>query len=158
MITFFSHGRGYPCASLENDLRRVAIINRPDALRSPEQNNRTVDRVPQVLTHHQFNNQIKRFLLENFRVLSTDQQTRDIFPQPPFVAYECDLNLRNMLVHSTDHSSTEQYGSCACQLPRCHTCQYISPHTEIRSPNYSFSVRGHFTCQSSNLVYCISCN
>ena len=63
-----------------------------------------------------------------------------------------------MPVHSNDHSSTEQHGSRACQRPRCHTCQYISPDTEIRGTNYSFSVRGHFTFQSSNLVYCISCN
>ena len=91
MLTFFSL-RGYPCPSLENDLRKVATIKRPDVLRSSEQNDRTVDRVPLVLTYHPFNTQIKRFLLQNFRILSTDQQTRDIFPQPPFVAYKRDLN------------------------------------------------------------------
>ena len=46
MLTFFSLGRGYPCASLENDLRRVATINRPDALRLSVQNDGIVDRVP----------------------------------------------------------------------------------------------------------------
>ena len=157
MHTFFSQ-RDYPCSSLENDLRRVATINRPDALRSSEQYDGTVDRVPLVLTYHPFNTQIKRSLLQNFQILATDQQTRDIFPQPPFVAYKRDLNLRNILVRSHDHSSTDQYGSHACQRPRCHTCQYISQDTEIQGPRYSFSVRGHFTCQSSNLVYCISCN
>ena len=158
MLTFFSL-RGYPCSSLENDLRRVATINRPDAVRSSEENDGTVDRLPLVLTYHPFNTQIKWFLLQNFCILlSTAQQTQDIFPQPPFVAYKRDLNLRNMLVHSNDHSSTEQHGSRACQRPRVHTCQYISPDTEIRGPNYSFSVRGHFTCQSSNLVHCKSCN
>ena len=54
MLTFFSL-RGYPCPSLENDLRRVATIKRSDALRSSEQNDRTVDRVPLVLTYHPFN-------------------------------------------------------------------------------------------------------
>ena len=157
MLRFFSP-RGYPCTSLENDLRRVATINRPDAIRSSEQNDGTVDRVPLVLTYHPFNTQIKRFLLRNIHILSTDQETRDIFPQLSFVAYKRDLNLRNMLLHSYDHSSTEQYWSRACQRPRCHTCQYISPDTETRGPHYSFSVRGHFTCQSSNLVYCISYN
>ena len=87
----------------------VATINRPDALRSTEQYDGTVDRVPLVLTYHPFNTKIKRFLLQNFQILSTDQQTRDIFPKPPFVAYKRDLNLRNMLVRSHDHSSTEQY-------------------------------------------------
>ena len=36
MNTFFSHG-GYTGTSLENDLRSVATISRPDALRSSEQ-------------------------------------------------------------------------------------------------------------------------
>ena len=74
MLAFFSQ-RDYPCSSLENDLRRVATINRPDALRSSEQYDGTVDRVPLVLTYHPFNTQIKRFLLQNFQILATDQQT-----------------------------------------------------------------------------------
>ena len=63
-----------------------------------------------------------------------------------------------MLVHSTDHSCTEQCGSHSCQRPRCHTCPYVSPETKIRVPKCYFSIRDHFICQSSNLVYCISCN
>ena len=63
-----------------------------------------------------------------------------------------------MLVHRTDHLCTEQCGSRSCQRPRCHTCPYASPETKIRGPKCYFSIRDHFTCQSSNLVYCISCN
>ena len=63
-----------------------------------------------------------------------------------------------MLVHRTDHLCTEQCGSRSCQRPRCHTCPYASPETKIRGPKCYFSIREHFTCQSSNLVYCISCN
>lgn len=40
----------------------------------------TVDRVPLVLTYHPFNTKIKRFLLQNFRILSMDEQTRCVFP------------------------------------------------------------------------------
>ena len=121
-------------------------------------NDRTVDRVPLVLTYYPFNTQIKQFRLQNYRILSTDQQTRDILPQPPFAAHKRDLNVRNMLVHRTDHLCTEQCGSRSCQRPRCHTCPYASPETKIRGPKCYFSIRDHFTCQSSNLVYCISCN
>ena len=35
---------------------------------------------------------------------------------------------------------------------RCHTCNYISPLTEIQGPKCSFTIPDHF-----NLVYCISC-
>ena len=66
--------------------------------------------MPLVLTHHPFNIHFKRYLLQNFRILSTDQQTRDMFPRPHFVAYQRDLSLRDILVHSTDKSSTDQSG------------------------------------------------
>lgn len=42
-----------------------------------------------------------------------------------------------------------------CQYPRCHTCAHVSPETELRGPRCSFSIQVHFTCQASNLVYCI---
>ena len=50
MLTFFSL-RGYPCASLVNNLRRVSTINLPGALYLAEQNDGTMDRVPLVLTY-----------------------------------------------------------------------------------------------------------
>ena len=58
---------------------------------------------------------------------------------------------------STDSSSTEQPGSHACQRPRCHACEYITPLNDIRGPKSAFTIRDHFTCVSKNLVYCISC-
>ena len=61
-------------------LRRVTAISSPDALRGSEQADTTTDRVPLVLTYHPFNMQVKRYLIQNFNILSTDQQTRDIFP------------------------------------------------------------------------------
>ncbi|KAK2556809.1 hypothetical protein P5673_021016 [Acropora cervicornis] len=156
MMTFFSQ-RGYPLTSLEHGLRRVRTIGRPDVLSGSERGDTPVDSVPLVMTYHPFNTYIKRYLLQHFRILSTDQQTRDIFPQPPIVAYKHDVNLRDILVHSTDSSSTEQPGSHACHRPRCQTCQFITPLTDIRGPKGTFTIRDHFTCTSENLVYCLSC-
>ena len=156
-MTFFTQ-RGYPLTSLEQDLHRVTTIGRPDALTGSERGDTTVDRVPLVMTYHPFNPYFKRYLLQNFRILSTDQQTRDIFPQPPVVAYKGDLSLRDILVHPPDSSSTEQPGSHACQRPRYQTCEFITPLTDIRGPKSTFITRDHFTCTSENLVYCISCH
>ena len=41
-----------------------------------------------------------------------------------YIAYKRDLSLRDILVHSTDSSSTEQAGSHACQRPRCQTLKW----------------------------------
>ena len=57
-MTFFTQ-RGYPLTSLEQDLRRVTIIGRPDALTGSERGDTNVDRVPLVMTYHPFNAHIK---------------------------------------------------------------------------------------------------
>ena len=80
---------------------RVATISCCDALRPSEQSDAIVDRVPLVLTYHPFNTKIKEFLLQNFHILSMDEQTRSVFLQPPFVVFKHDISLRNMLVHCT---------------------------------------------------------
>ena len=79
MMTFFTQ-RGYPLTSIGQDLRRVTTIGRPDALTGSERGDTNVNRVPLVMTYHPFNAHIKRYLLQNFRILFTDQQTQDIFP------------------------------------------------------------------------------
>ena len=123
----FSTQRASPLTSLEQDLCRVTTIGHPDALTGSKQGNTTVDRVALVMTYHPFNTYIKQYLLQNFHILSTDQQTQDIFPQPSIVPYKHDLSLRDILVNSTDSSSTEQPGSHAYQCPRCQNCEFITP-------------------------------
>ncbi|CAH3021419.1 unnamed protein product, partial [Porites evermanni] len=44
-------------------------------------------RIPLVLTYHPLNERIKRILLRNLNILSSDPETRAVFPQPPLVAY-----------------------------------------------------------------------
>ena len=63
-----------------------------------------------------------------------------------------------MLVHSAENSSNGPPGSRACQRPRCQTCEYINPVTEIRGPKCTFTIHDHFSCVSENIVYCISCH
>ena len=162
-MAFFTQ-RGYPLTSLEQGLRRVTTIGRPDGLTGSERGDTTVDRVPLVMTYHPFNTHIKRYLLQNFRILSTDQQTRDIFPQPPIVEHKCDLSLRDILAHSTDISSTEQPGSHTCQRTRCQTGEFINPLTHsLRSrigehlgsvPNHTagFPVAGHFNSAGHSIT------
>ena len=127
MVYFFTD-RGYRLSSLEKDLQRVETISRHDVLRPSDQIDRTVNRVPLVLTYHPFNTKMKRFLLHNVRILSMKEQTQFVFP---FVAYKRDVSLRNMLAHSTDHTSIEQPGSCACQRPRWNSAKYTQQHSTV---------------------------
>ena len=92
MISFFCQ-RGYCAASLQRDL---------DAIQRST-GSRDLSRIPLVLTFP-LSERIKRILLSNFNILSGDPQTKEIFPQPPLVAYRRDRNVRDILVHTADHS------------------------------------------------------
>ena len=139
-MTFVTQ-RGYPLTSLAQDLRRVTTIGCPDALAGSERGDTIVLWVPLVMTYHPCNTYIKRYLLQNFGILSMHRPA----------------NARHLSTATAPTSlpSTEQPGSHACQRPRCQTCQFITPLTDIRGPKST--IRDHFTCMSENLVCCISC-
>ncbi|XP_078354462.1 uncharacterized protein LOC144639078 [Oculina patagonica] len=156
MKTFFL-ARGYPEASLDNDLRRVSTVRRDDLLTPPShRDDNAENRVPLVLTYNPFNTGTKRILLENFDILSTDPETRRIFTEFPLVSYRRDKNLRDALVHSSGYTHSVA-GTYPCRHPRCLTCKYTTPQTNVQGPKSDYTIRDRFTCQSENVVYCIVC-
>ena len=44
------------------------------------------ERIPLVLTYHPTNNQVKNVIFENYPIISTNLETRDIFDQPPLLS------------------------------------------------------------------------
>ena len=151
--------RGFPENQLNNDLRRVATVTRAEALTRQSRNVATDDRVPLVLTYNPFNTRTRRIMIGNFNILTTDPETRSIFPELPLVSYRRDRNLRDILVHSVQGStSSSDAGSSPCRHPRCQTCKYITPQTVIQGPKSSYTIRDRFTYQSENVVYCITCH
>ena len=42
-------------------------------------------------------------------------------------------------------------------MDRCKTCPFISNTVKISGPNRSVKVTDHFTCISTNVIYCITC-
>ena len=154
MSTFFE-SRGYPSDSLQNARERVSSVTRQEALEKRVRENE--GRIPLVLTDHPLTSRVKHILLNNFNILTTDPVTATIFPAPPVVAHRRDLSLRDVLVHTSDRSQTEEPGTFACRHPRCHTCLYASSNVHVCGPKSATTIREHFTCKSENVVYCISC-
>ena len=58
----------------------------------------------------------------------------------------------------TSEPSPTVAGSLPCRRPRCQTCKHITPQTFLQGPKSTHNIRDHFTCQSENVVYCISCH
>jgi len=157
MCTLFEK-RGCSPTLLERDLQRVSRVSRRDAIQDANVVTNGTERTSLVLTYHPFNSQIKKILLANFNILMNDETTREILPLPPLKCYRRDQNSRDILVHSSMKShSGSPAGTYPCGAPRCRTCAHVSATTIIAGPRHNITIREHFTCKSSNAVYCISC-
>ena len=55
---------------------------------------------------------------------------------------------------------TNNKGIKNCSDRRCKTCPYMPPvdSIEFKKTNKTFFLNSCFTCQSKNLIYCITCN
>ena len=158
MVSFFEQ-RGYSPACLQNDLQAIRRLDRAGVLNNHNPSNQRSERIPLVLTYHPLNERIKRILLRNFNILSSDPETRAVFPQPALVAYRRDSNLRDSLVHTSDSSqSSFKAGTSPCLHAGCCTCHYIFSDTSVRGPQNSFVIKKAFSYQTSGLVYYISCH
>ena len=70
--------------------------------------------------------------------------------------YSNDKNLGNFLVRSA-FKFNNQPGTFTCKRTRCTTCSFISNTVKISGHNRSDKVTDHFTCISTNVIYCIIC-
>ena len=73
---------------------RAANTSRTNALQTkPKDPN---DVVPFVVTYNTALPRISNILLKHFNVLHCSSRSKDVFKQPPFVAYRCSPNLRDL--------------------------------------------------------------
>ena len=135
-------------------LERVSLVSRRDAIRDANVVTNGTERIPLVLTYHPFNSRIKKILLANFNILMNDDTTREIFTLPPLTSYRRDQNIRGILVYTSMKSqSGSPAGTYPCGAPRCPTCAHVSATTIIAGPRHNMTIREHFTCKSSNVIY-----
>ena len=153
MCQFFKK-RGYPDSAVTTGKHRAQEIDRETALQTSQ--NEETDRIPFTLTYHPQNLAIKNVILKNFKILSNDPETKHIFSLPPLISFKRDKNLGNFLVRSAFKFNNKP-GTFTCKRTRCKTCPFISNTVNISGPNRSVKVTDHFTCISSNVIYCITC-
>ena len=113
-------------------------------------------RIPLPLTFHPHNISVKNIIIKNFKLLQHDSTTAEIFAQPLLVSCKRDKNLSNFLVKST-LKSDHQPGTFKCARVQCRTCPFISNANKISGPKRTVAITDHFSCISTNLIYCITC-
>ena len=76
----------------------------------------------------------------------------------------CRLSLRREgvlgicpLVVSLVSPTSNQAGTFKCARARCKTCPFICNVEKLSGPKRSIKITDHFTCTSTNVIYCITC-
>ncbi|KAK2552770.1 hypothetical protein P5673_025925 [Acropora cervicornis] len=153
MCQFFKK-RGYPDSAVTTGKHRAQEIDRETALQTSQ--DKETDRIPFTHTYHPQNLAIKNVILKNFKILRNDPETKHMFSLPPLISFKRDKNLGNLLVRSA-FKFNDQPGTFTCKRTRCKTCPFLSNTVKISGPNRSVKVTDHFTCISTNVIYCITC-
>ena len=161
MKEFFNR-RGYPAPVTDAAIHKVSSVTRSDAMKQAPPKKQ--HRIPLVLTYHPLNLAARDILLKHFKTLQDDPATSPIFDPSttPLCSFRRDRSIGNHLVRSSLPATTHTtdnvpYRTAPCQRPRCKTCAHINGTSSINGPRGRRHINDHYTCTTTNLVYCITC-
>ena len=96
--------------------------------------------------------------------LTQDPYLKEVFPLPPMVAYRRPANLKDKLVRSKipktqSRPSRKIPGMKRCRYD-CLTCPYVQTGKAVTSSasSYKHEIETQVDCQTSNVVYCLTCS
>jgi len=149
---------GYNQQTVQSEINRAKEIPRENLLTYKDRTK--LERIPLVVNYNPTLHKVKKISRELQNVLNEDTVMKGLFPQPPIIAYRQPPNRKRTLVRSRLESDpTDNIGTFPCNKTRCQLCPLVVTKTEIDIPNRTekFVPSGHFTCDSSNVIYLITC-
>ena len=123
------------------------------------------DRTLFVTSYHPQMPNIGRIHSDNSEILKKSDKMAKILPSPPLTALRRTPNLGNILIKTkprTDPSpSTETSGCHSCSRPNCAICRdhlITSDSVTSTTTQQKFPIKQHIHCNSSNIIYIITCS
>ena len=107
---------------------------------------------------------ISHILQKHYRTMvASDPKLKEIFPKPPMVAYRRPPSIGDKLIHSkvpsirNRRSSRQVKGMRRCL--KCVNCPYVKECKTVKAfaTKTAVTINAVATCETSNVVYCISC-
>ena len=156
--------RGYDKKLLDNTIKKSLDLTRAQTLQKVTREK--VDRIPFVTTYHPSLPPVTRILKDAWKcMIDNDQHLKDVFHKPPMVAFRQSKNssLRSKLIKTKLPTRNQRTlpGLKRCNKSRCSTCTHLIEGKQVRSSNNKkvvVSLPDSVTCETSNVVYCISCD
>ena len=157
-------GRCYRRKIVDNALDEVKSVKREDALKRVEKKKN--ERITFALTYYPHLPPISRILNRHWKALTSDSYFLKMYPEPPMVAFKKLPNLKQQLIHTklpkvrSRSQPRMKKGLKKCLKSRCQICPYLVEHqsTKSRNSNAESILDTVVSCDSTHVVYLISCN
>ncbi|CAM4545376.1 unnamed protein product [Caretta caretta] len=147
----------YPPAEVKKQIDRARRVPRSHLLqdRPNKENNRT----PLAVTFSPQLKPLQRIIKDLQPILKDDPTLSQVLGDRPVLAYRQPRNLKQILTNNhIPHNRTTNPGTYPCNKARCQLCPHIYSGDTITGPNnISHTIRGSFTCTSTNVIYAIMC-
>ncbi|XP_078583735.1 uncharacterized protein LOC144866254 [Branchiostoma floridae x Branchiostoma japonicum] len=162
----FFQKRGYEDALLDEAAQRALHRPREELLRGQKKKRATPqDRPVLVTTYNPHLPPVNNILRKYWNILQLSPRTRELFKDPPLVAYRRNKNLKDTLVRAQIPKENNNFitknipsGSYPCGR-KCLTCTYVKKSKAFHSHQTSirYTIRAHITCRTRNIIYMIQC-
>ena len=157
--------RNYKPKIIDAAINKARLIKREEALKKVVKT-RTSDRPVLSVLYDPRLPSIPAIVNRHYRsMVSNDNHLAEVFPKPPLVAFRRNKNIREMVIKakvtsSVFRASRTQVGLKKCTNVSCITCPYSIPGKVVKShaTNVTVEVNTAVTCNTPNVIYCISCN
>ena len=163
MASFFEN-RGYPRSVVTNSQRRTQEISRERALGYFGRGDRArfAEKIPLVLTYNPKNQEVMKIFLKNFRILTDDPTTKEIFNTKPLCVYRRDTSFRDILVHSSlwsraDDTQATPAGTFPCRRRQYRTWDFTGGTATVTNAGGDVRLKGRCDCTAAGVVYVIMC-
>ena len=152
--------RNYPPQLIQAAIAKAESKDRNELIAGARRHTQE-DRVPLVLTYTPLTNKLAPKITQLFdRTLVNNPETNAIFPNIPIKSFRKPGNLKQLFVHSRlDHrrDPDPNPGTFPCLKQNCRTCAHTTQSPFISTPRYRFNFKFRYTCDTSCVVYAITC-
>ena len=155
--------RDYKPGIIDAAIDRARQISRNDALKKVQDNKKN-KRPVFVITHDPRLPSISGIVQKHWRTMVTDPHLKEVFPEPPLIAYKRPQNVREKIIRAKvppmapSRPKRNLPGMNKCSKG-CPTCDFVKKGKKVTAAatQYTAEITTQVDCQTKNIVYCIGC-
>ena len=151
--------RKYNVNIVKAAIEKAKKVGRDNALKKVEK--KKSERVTFAIKYHPSLPSLATIVKKHWRTMTKEKRLKNIFPEPPMVAYQQHANLKSLLVRaklSEGKTQRKTRGMKKC-LKGCVVCPYLKDSNKIRSRKTRETVElsNVFNCKTAGVIYMTEC-